>query len=265
MSGWVDTLQGLALATLRDVLPVAAILFGFQFLVLRRRMPNLGPVLIGFGYVVAGLILFLLGLERALFPLGRAMAEQLTDPAFVFGGAQAPAGDPDWRDYGWVYAFAGCLAFATAVAEPALIAVALKARQVSGGAVGFWGLRLAVATGAGIGTALGAVRIVTGAGVYPFILAGYAIAAVQAVTAPRAIVPLAFDAGGVTTSTVTVPLVAALGLGLATHIPGRSPLLDGFGLIAFTCLFPIITVMGYVQVGTWWARRHQRGDETGED
>jgi hypothetical protein len=215
--------------------------------------------------MVVGLALFLSGLERALFPLGRAMAQQFTDPAFVFEAAQMPAGGPHWGDYVWVYVFAGCLAFSTAVAEPALIAVALKAQQVSGGAVGFWGLRIAVAVGAGIGTALGTFRIVTGVALYLFILAGYVIAGLQAAWAPRAIVPLAFDAGGVTTSTVTVPLVAALGIGLATHIPGRSPLLDGFGLIAFTCLFPIITVMGYAQVTTWCARRQKGSLETEDD
>lgn len=258
-------LWGLAVTTLRDVALVAGIIVGFQFLVLRRRLPRPRDALVGFGYVVVGLTLFLAGLEQALFPLGRALAEQLTDPRFVFANAPPPPGGSDWRDYGWVYLFGGCLAFATAIAEPALMAVALKAREVSGGAISFWGLRLAVAIGAGVGTAIGTFRIVTGATTYSFLLLGYAIAAAQALVAPRVIVPIAFDAGGVTTSTVTVPLVTALGLGLAGGIPGRSPLLDGFGLIAFTCLFPIITVMAYAQLTVWWSRRHRRAASTLDD
>lgn len=259
MSAFLHDLGALALATLRDVALIAAIIFAFQFLVLRRRLARPRDTLAAFAYVVVGLTLFLAGLQEALFPLGRALAEQFTDPAFLFGDAEPPPGGARWWHYGWVYVFGGCLAFATAIAEPALIAVALKAHQVSGGAVGFWGLRLAVALGAGIGTALGTFRIVSGAALFSFVLVGYLVAGVQAVLAPRAIVPLAFDAGGVTTSTVTVPLVTALGLGLAGSIPGRSPLLDGFGLIALTCLFPIITVMGYAQLTSWWSqRRHPR-------
>jgi len=254
-------LAGTALKTLWDVLPILVVIFGFQILVIRRRLPNLSRALTGFAYVLAGMTLFLVGLEQALFPLGRSMARQLTDPAFVFGTDGMPDGGGSWRDYGWVYVFAGCLAFATAVAEPALMAVALKARQVSGGAVGFWGLRIAVAAGAAIGTALGTFRIVTGGPLQDYLAGGYLIVALQTAFAPRVIVPLAFDSGGVTTSTVTVPLVTALGLGLASTIPGRSPMIDGFGLIAFTCLFPIITVMGYVQITTWWARRNKLSND----
>jgi hypothetical protein len=215
--------------------------------------------------VLVGITLFVVGLEQALFPLGRAMARQLTDPAFVFGANAVPAGGGSWRDYAWVYVFGACLAFATAVAEPALMAVALKARYVSGGAVSSWGLRIAVAVGAAVGTALGTFRIVTGGALQDYIAGGYLVVVLQTAFAPRVIVPLAFDAGGVTTSTVTVPLVTALGLGLASTIPGRSPMIDGFGLIAFTCLFPIITVMGYVQLTTWWARRQKLSNGKQED
>jgi hypothetical protein len=255
MSAFAERLAALALATSRDVLLVLAIVLGFQFLVLRRPLVRPRETLIGFGYAVVGLTFFLAGLEQALFPLGRTMARQLTDPGFVLG-PQHPAGTAGhWLDYLWVYAFGGALAFATAVAEPALMAVALKAREVSGGAVGFWGLRLAVAFGAGVGTAIGTARIVTGGALEHLVITGYLIAGVQAALAPRAIVPLAFDSGGVTTSTVTVPLITALGLGLAGTLPGRSALRDGFGLIAITCLFPIIAVMGYAQLITWWTRR----------
>lgn len=246
-----------ALGTLADVLPIAAILFGFQTLVLRERIPNLRRTLIGFVYVLAGLALFLEGLEAALFPLGKLMAQQLTDPAFVHGTAGAAA-SANWRDYLWVYAFGAAIGFATTVAEPALIAVAMKAAAVSGGTITVRGLRVAVAIGVAIGIALGTFRIVTGTPIHWYIIAGYVLVVIQTAFAPRVIVPLAYDSGGVTTSTVTVPLVAALGLGLAGTIPGRSPLVDGFGLIAFASLFPMMTVMGYAQLGQWWTTRARR-------
>ncbi|HEY5720617.1 MAG TPA: DUF1538 domain-containing protein, partial [Gammaproteobacteria bacterium] len=219
--------------TLRDVLPIAGILFGFQLLVLRERIPNLRRVLLGFVYVLLGLALFLVGLEKALFPLGKLMAVQLTDPAFIIDGPDDLLG---WDDYYWVYLFAAAIGFATTIAEPSLIAVALKAHQVSGGAITTSGLRVAVAIGVAIGIALGAFRIVTGTPLHYYIVSGYVLVIIQTVYAPRMIVALAYDSGGVTTSTVTVPLVTALGLGLASTVPGRSPLLDGFGLIAFASL-----------------------------
>jgi hypothetical protein len=252
-------LLGTLAATARDVLPIAAILFGFQVFVLRRPIRNLRAVLVGFGLVLLGLALFLRGLEQALFPLGRMMAEQLTASEFIYHGAEQLPASLHWTDYAWVYAFASAIGFATTIAEPSLIAVAIKASQVSAGTITVWGLRLAVAVGVAIGIALGAFRIVTGTPLHWYIIAGYVIVVLQTLAAPRAIVPLAYDSGGVTTSTVTVPLVTALGLGLAEAIPGRSALLDGFGLIAFASLFPMITVMGYAQIGQWVARRGGRG------
>lgn len=252
--GLLDVLWG----TLRDVLPIAGILFGFQFLVLRRPIPHLRQVLLGFLYVLLGLALFLEGLEQALFPLGRLMAEQLTDPAFLFGGVLQGQAVLAWQDYLWVYLFAAAIGFATTIAEPSLIAVAIKAQDVSGGAISVWGLRIAVAIGVAIGIALGAFRIITGTPLHYYIITGYVIVIIQTAFAPRMIVPLAYDSGGVTTSTVTVPLVAALGLGLASTVPGRSPMLDGFGLIAFASLFPIMTVMGYAQLSEWRVRRARR-------
>ncbi|MBW2615533.1 MAG: DUF1538 domain-containing protein [Deltaproteobacteria bacterium] len=239
------------MATCRDVFPVLALIVGFQYIVLRQPIPRLGQVLVGFGCVLIGLTLFLVGLEKALFPLGKIMAKQLSAPEFVFGTEIVPQ-SPDWWAYGWVYVFAALIGFATTIAEPALIAVAYKANQVSGGTISQWGLRLVVAFGVAIGIALGTFRIITGTPLFLYIAAGYLIVVVQSIFAPKTIIPLAYDSGGVTTSTVTVPLVAALGLGLSATIPGRNPALDGFGLIAFASLFPIITVMAYAQVAQWW-------------
>ena len=261
MDGLATELLTTLVETLRDVLPIAGILFGFQLLVLRQSIPRLRQVLTGFAYVFAGLVLFLVGLEKALFPLGKVMASQLTDPAFILDGV----GDVlSWDDYYWVYLFAAAIGFATTIAEPSLIAVAMKARQVSGGAITVWGLRIAVAIGVSIGIALGAFRIVTGTPLHYYIVAGYVMVIVQTIFAPRMIVALAYDSGGVTTSTVTVPLVAALGLGLASTVPGRSELLDGFGLIAFASLFPIMSVLGYAQLSEWRARRAARVRKQGE-
>ncbi len=246
------------LLTVRDVLPIVVIIFGFQWMVIRRPIPNLKRVVVGFLYVLVGLALFLVGLEEALFPLGELMARQLTDPAFIYGGVERIAEVMRWQDYLWVYWFAAAIGFATTIAEPSLLAVAIKAREVSGGAIGIWGLRIAVALGVAVGIALGTFRIVTGTPLYYYIIAGYLFVMVQTLFAPRTIIALAYDSGGVTTSTVTVPLVTALGLGLASTVPGRSPVLDGFGLIAFASLFPIVTVLGYAQMSRWWSRRKGR-------
>ena len=232
------------LETIRDVLPIAIIIFGFQFLIIRRPIPQLKNVVLGLIYVILGLAFFLQGLQLALFPLGELMAQQLTAPEFIYG--QVEHYTTHWTDYKWVYFFAAAIGFATTIAEPALIAVAIKANSASGGTITIWGLRISVA----IGITLGVFRIVTGTPLHYYIIAGYIIVVIQTFFAPKTIIPLAYDSGGVTTSTVTVPLVAALGLGLAETIPGRSPLIDGFGLIAFASLFPMITVMGYAQLAT---------------
>lgn len=233
-------------STFADVLPIIVFLFAFQALIIRRPLPHLGRLLWGLGFAIVGLGLFFVGLEQALFPLGRMMAAQLTSPEQLVGVADGAAGH-GWNAYLWVYVFALCLAFSTTIAEPALLAVAMKASDLSGGAIGVWGLRVAVAIGAAIGVSLGCFRIVAGLPLHLFIMAGYVIVVIQTAWAPRVIVPLAYDAGGVTTSTVTVPLITALGLGLAETIPGRNALLDGFGLVAFAALFPIISVLAYAQ------------------
>ena len=253
MAGMLYDLGNTLLSTLFDVVPIAGILVGFQLGVLRQRIPSLRRVLLGSVYVVLGLSFFLFGLERALFPLGKMMARQLTDPVMI--GTGAAHGALVWHDYYVTYIFAFAIGFSTTIAEPALIAVGLKAREVSGGAIGSWGLRVAVAIGVAASLAVGALRIVTGTPLYIYMVIGYVIVVVQTLFAPRMIVPLAYDSGGVTTSTVTVPLVTALGLGLASSVPGRSALIDGFGLIALASLFPMITVMGYAQLSIWLARR----------
>lgn len=254
LSEFISTL----LTTITDVLPIAAILFGFQFAIIRKPIPNLAKVLAGFAWVIVGLSLFLIGLEWALFPLGKLMAQQLTDPAFIAGVDSSEAIKNialHWQDYFWVYIFAFLIGFSTTIAEPSLIAVAIKANDVSGGAIGVWGLRISVAIGVAIGISLGCYRIVVGDPIHWYIIVGYIVVVIQTMFAPKMIIPLAYDSGGVTTSTVTVPLVAALGLGLAETVPGRSPLIDGFGLIAFASLFPIISVMAYAQLSEWRAKK----------
>ncbi|MEE8188500.1 MAG: DUF1538 domain-containing protein [Kiloniellales bacterium] len=247
--GYVSDIFHPVFLTLRDVAPILVVLVGFQVLVLRRPLPHLRRMLGGFAYVLMGLTLFIVGLEQALFPLGETMAGQLT--ALAMSGAEPGGGLPRWWDYAWVYVFAAAIGFAATVAEPALIAVSLKAQDISGGAISAWGLRIAVAVGVAVGVALGAFRIVTGTPLPYYIMAGYLIVVLQTLRASRTIVPLAYDSGGVTTSTVTVPVVAALGLGLASAVPGRSPLIDGFGLIAFASLFPIMSVLGYATLMDW--------------
>jgi len=241
------------LETIWDVLPIVVIIFGFQRLVIRKPVPNRKKMITGFLLVLLGMAFFLEGLQAALFPLGRLMAQQLTDPLFISGGD--PLAVLEWWDYKWVYLFAFAVGFSTTIAEPSLLAVAIKANQVSAGSIGTWGLRLAVALGVAIGIALGVFRIITGTPLYWYIITGYVFVLIQTMYAPRIIIALAYDSGGVTTSTVTVPLVAALGFGLATTVPGRNALLDGFGLIAFASLFPIMSVLAYAQLSEWKGRR----------
>ncbi len=239
------------ISTMVDVLPIASIIFAFQIVILRKPIANLPRVLLGFFYVILGLSLFLLGLELALFPLGETMAKQLTAPEFLYSFKDDLSEPLSWSDYYWVYLFAFAVGFSTAIAEPSLIAVAIKANQVSGGAIKVNGLRVAVALGVACGISLGSYRIIVGDPIHYYIIASYIIVIIQTYFAPKLIIPLAYDSGGVTTSTVTVPLVMALGLGLASTVPGRNPVIDGFGLIAFACLFPIISVMAYAQITQW--------------
>lgn len=249
------------IGTVRDVFPIVVIIFGFQLTVLRRPIPHLGQVIFGFFYVILGLSLFLMGLELALFPLGETMAQQLTTPQFLFGLDIMPE-HISWKAYMWVYIFAAAIGFSTTIAEPSLIAVAIKAHQVSAGIISVNGLRIAVAIGVAVGISLGCYRIVAGDPIQYYIIVGYILVVIQTHFAPKQIIPLAYDSGGVTTSTVTVPLVTALGLGLSSTVPGRSPLIDGFGLIAFASLFPIISVMAYAEIMNFMNKRRNNESQT---
>ena len=230
--------------TLRDVFPILSLILFFQIVVLKQPIPHLKRVILGGVFVVLGLSFFIMGLEKALFPIGEIMASQLTDPTFL-GNIDGEV--LHWSSYYWIYIFAGAIGFATTIAEPSLIAVAIKAEEVSAGTISPLGLRITVAIGVAFALALGTFRIVTGIPLYLFIMGGYIIVIIQTIVGPKDLIALAYDSGGVTTSTVTVPLVAALGLELSGAVPGRNPAVDGFGLIAFASLFPIISVLGYSQ------------------
>ncbi len=234
------------LFTIRDVFPIVALIAIFQILIIKKTIPNLQRVAIGVVLVVVGLTFFLIGLEKALFPLGELMAMQLSEPSFVrntYSGALT-----DWQAYYWVYIFAALIGFSTTIAEPSLYAVAVKANEVSGGTIGTLYLRIVVAIGVALALVVGTYRIVVGGSLSTYIMVGYIIVVIQTLISKKDIVALAYDSGGVTTSTVTVPIVAALGLGLASAVPGRNPAIDGFGLIAFASVFPMITVLGYAQI-----------------
>jgi len=231
------------LSTIQDVAPIVLLIGAFQAFVIRKNIPNLRKVLFGVALVIFGLTFFLMGLEQALFPIGEIMAKQLSDTSFISGHNTGDIGD--WKAYYWVYIFAALIGFATTIAEPSLYAVALKANEVSGGTIGTTSLRVVVAIGVAFALVLGTYRIVVGDSLVYYILAGYLVVIIQTIFVKKDLVALAYDSGGVTTSTVTVPIVAALGLGLAAAVPGRNPAIDGFGLIAFASVFPIIAVLSY--------------------
>lgn len=225
---------------LRDLLPIILVISVFQLAVLRQPFPDLLEVLIGAVLVVVGLMLFVQGLEMGLFPIGEAVAV-----AFARKGSLA-----------WLLIFGFALGFSTTVAEPALIAIAKEAAKVAaqGNIIASdesarhayaLGLRLTVAVSVGLAIGVGIIRILRGWPVHYLIISGYMIVVLMTLIAPKEIVGIAYDSGGVTTSTVTVPLVTALGVGLATSIRGRNPMVDGFGMIAFASLFPMIFVMGF--------------------
>ncbi len=212
-----------------DVAPILGVILFFQYVVLKKPIDNLKNVIIGFALVIIGLDAFIVGLEMGLFSVGETMALELTryDNNFI------------------IYSFGFLIGFSTTMAEPSLTAIARKAKEISDGKINDFVLRLFVAFGVAIGISLGSYRIVVGGEIVYYIMAGYMLVISLTFISPKYIIPIAYDSGGVTTSTVTVPLVAALGLGLATNISGRDPLIDGFGLIAFASLFPMITVMLY--------------------
>ncbi len=234
------------LTTLRDVAPIVLLIAAFQIFVIKKTIPHLKKVILGVILVILGLTLFLMGLEQALFPVGELMAKQLSNPEFI--GKHYSGDLSDWKAYYWVYIFAALIGFSTTIAEPSLYAVAVMANKVSGGTIGVFSLRVVVALGVAIALVVGTYRIVVGDSLATYITVGYVTVLIQTIFVKKDLVALAYDSGGVTTSTITVPIVAALGLGLATAVPGRNPAIDGFGLIAFASVFPMITVLGYAQM-----------------
>ncbi len=236
-------IKGLAVfffGAFRDLIPVVLVIAFFQLLILQQPLDNLGVLLVGTLLVTVGLSMFIRGLEIGLFPIGETLAYDFARKGSL----------------GWLLLFSFALGFGTTIAEPALIAVSAKAAEIAAheGAIantagardGYaFGLRLTVAFSVGFAILLGVIRIIKGWPIHYLIIGGYLC--VMAITpfAPAEIIGIAYDAGGVTTSTITVPLVTALGVGLASSLAGRSPMTDGFGLIAFASLTPMIFVMAY--------------------
>ncbi|RLD25802.1 MAG: DUF1538 domain-containing protein [Bacteroidetes bacterium] len=231
-------------AAVTDLIPIIVVVVFFQSVVIRQPFPEIGDVIFGILLVIVGLMLFIEGLEIGLFPIGETMAYALAKKGSLL----------------WLMVFSFALGFATTIAEPALIAVAKEASIISSDAGLInnnqevmdnyaFGLRLTVAFSVGLAIVIGVLRILKGWPLHYLIIGGYVLVMLMTLIAPKEIIGLAYDAGGVTTSTITVPLVTALGVGLATVIKGRSPLTDGFGLIAFASLLPMIFVMAY---GLFW-------------
>lgn len=231
------------LGSLRDLLPIIVVIGFFQLVVLQEPLPNIMSILMGLVFVVAGLTFFIFGLNMGLFPIGESMAQSFARKGSIF----------------WLILFAFCLGFGTTIAEPALTAVAQEAAEVAaeGGVIENSldemddyanGLRITVALSVGLAIVLGVVRILKGWPIHIMIVGGYVSVIILTWFAPETIIGIAYDSGGVTTSTITVPLVTALGVGLASSIKGRNPMLDGFGLIAFASLLPMMFVMVYGMV-----------------
>ena len=224
----------------KDLLPIVLVIAFFQVLILQQPIPNIGEMFVGLFLVVLGLTLFIIGLEMGLFPIGESMAH-----AFAKKGSVV-----------WLLIFAFSLGFGTTVAEPALIAVSAEAAEVAAGGAMIAntieakesyadGLRYAVALSVGLAILIGVIRILKGWPIHLLIISGYIMVVIMTFFAPKEIIGIAYDSGGVTTSTITVPLVTALGVGLSSSIKRRNPMIDGFGLIAFASLTPMIFVMAY--------------------
>jgi len=240
------TLARDALGSLRDLLPIALVICAFQIFVFREPVTGLISMASGALFIVAGLTFFIFGLRLALFPVGESLAHALAQKGSVF----------------WLIVFAFVLGFGTTIAEPALIAIAAEAAQVAvnAGTIATsdeatssyaLGLRLIVALAVGAALVLGVMRILANWSLPILIIAGYCLVVLLTTIAPKEIVGVAYDSGGVTTSTVTVPLVTALGVGLATSLKGRNAMTDGFGLIAFASLMPILFVLAFGIVVQW--------------
>lgn len=227
-------------SSIRDLAPIIVVILFFQLVIIQQPLPNVGQLLLGVFFVLLGLTFFIHGLEQGLFPIGESMAHAFARKGSVF----------------WLLAFAFSLGFGTTIAEPALIAVADEAADVaaSGNMIGAseqamnsyaTGLRYTVAFSVGLAIVIGVLRILKGWPIQRLIIGGYILVVIMTMFAPVEIIGIAYDSGGVTTSTITVPLVTALGVGLASSIKGRNPMIDGFGLIALASLTPMIFVMAY--------------------
>ncbi|SBT05131.1 conserved membrane hypothetical protein [Candidatus Accumulibacter aalborgensis] len=244
-AGWAMLID--FLIVVRNLLPIIAVVLFSSFVILRRPLADPRGLAVGMLFVAVGLYLFDEGLEVGLFPLGDEMTRGLMRHGVTL----------------WVlYLYGFLIGFATTMAEPALIALSIKADEVSLGQLnGLW-LRSLVSVGVGIGIVIGCARIVDGINIAYWLIPGYLLVIAMTRVAPRFIVPIAFDCGGVTTSTVTVPLVTALGVGLAENTPGRDPMIDGFGLIAFASLLPMMIVMSYGILATWLMSRKPVKEKT---
>lgn len=230
---------------MRDLVPIVAVVLFFQLLVLKQPLPESGQLIVGLLFVIMGLTFFIHGLEQGLFPIGETLAHAFARKGSVF----------------WLLTFSFCLGFGTTVAEPALIAVSAEAAKVAAEGAMITntseaqaeyanGLRYTVAFSVGLAIVIGVLRILRGWPIQWLIIGGYVLVVIMTMLAPEEIIGIAYDSGGVTTSTITVPLVTALGVGLASSIKGRNPMIDGFGLIAFASLLPMIFVMAYGMVIT---------------
>ncbi|MDB2386721.1 DUF1538 domain-containing protein [Shewanella sp.] len=231
------------LSSFKDLVPIILVVSFFEIVVLQQAPDNLLSILVGLIFIVVGLTFFVFGLEMGLFPIGESLAQALARKGSVF----------------WLVIFSFSLGFGTTLAEPALTAVANEAARVAADANAIinseaamssyaMGLRLTVALSVGLAILLGVVRILKGWPIHYIIIGGYVLVMALTAFAPENIIGIAYDSGGVTTSTITVPLVTALGVGLASVIKGRNPMLDGFGLIAFASLMPMIFVLIYGMV-----------------
>jgi len=242
-----DTFMALV-GTIKDVTPILVVIFFFQYIIIKKPVAHLHKIITGIIMVILGLYAFIIGLEMGLFPIGETIALQLTSMGNNL----------------LIYLFAFLIGFSTTMAEPALLAIAIKAEEISEGNIKQNVLRIVVAVGVAVGISLGSYRLVSGDPIHYYIIAGYMMVILFTYFAPKYIVPIAYDSGGVTTSTVTVPLVAALGLGLAENIEGRNPLIDGFGLIAFASLFPMLTVMGYGIYAEYYKKKEKQSQLEGD-
>ncbi|MBN1239885.1 MAG: DUF1538 domain-containing protein [Gammaproteobacteria bacterium] len=251
----VLALANQAVATVTDIVPIAVLFAIFQVFVLREGIAQLDRILIGILYVAIGLTLFRVGLAISLVPIGESMAAQLVESA-VQRGQRA-----GWLAYVPLVSFAAAIGFTASLIEPTLIAVAERVRDLSGGTLRPWSLRLAVAVGIAAGLAVGTVRIVTGVPLSVVLSAFIVLVAVLALTAPKLIVPLALDSGGMATSAVTVPLIASFGIAAAESLPGRSALADGFGLIMLALLGPAAALLLFAQAYVLYQNWTRSGDD----